>query len=97
MIHDIRTAKRNDLQMIDTSEPIYRVKALEHSNSTETQTEFFIEESPCLSDLKVNEQQKYDDDEDFGLNRFYMEAETQFDLDDILCSNYTQTGKFKNQ
>ena len=27
---------------------------------------------------------------EFGLRQF-MEAETQFDIDDILCSNYTQT------
>ena len=53
--------------------------------STETQTE----EMSC----QVNWTSL---DESEVLARNVEEAETQFDLDDILCSNYTQTGNNHN-
>ena len=65
-----------------------RLGDIEQFNSTETQTE-----SNAVAGGGSNT--TADDDWDsitaeFGLRQF-MEAETQFDIDDILCSNYTQT------
>ena len=65
-----------------------RLGDIEQFNSTETQTE-----SNAVAGGGSNT--AADDDWDsitaeFGLRQF-MEAETQFDIDDILCSNYTQT------
>ena len=61
-----------------------RLGDIEQFNSTETQTE---------SNAVANHTAADDWDSitaEFGLRQF-MEAETQFDIDDILCSNYTQT------
>ena len=64
-----------------------RLGDIEQFNSTETQTE--------NNAVAGGSNTAADDDWDsitaeFGLRQF-MEAETQFDIDDILCSNYTQT------
>ena len=66
-----------------------RLGDIEQFNSTETQTENNAVGGGGGSNTAA------DDDWDsitaeFGLRQF-MEAETQFDIDDILCSNYTQT------
>ena len=66
-----------------------RLGDIEQFNSTETQTENNAVVAGGGSNTAA------DDDWDsitaeFGLRQF-MEAETQFDIDDILCSNYTQT------
>ena len=66
-----------------------RLGDIEQFNSTETQTENNAVVGGGGSNTAA------DDDWDsitaeFGLRQF-MEAETQFDIDDILCSNYTQT------
>ena len=61
-----------------------RLGDIEQFNSTETQTE---------NNAVTNNTAADDWDSitaEFGLRQF-MEAETQFDIDDILCSNYTQT------
>ena len=63
-----------------------RLGDIEQFNSTETQTE--------NNAVAANNHTAADDWDsitaEFGLRQF-MEAETQFDIDDILCSNYTQT------
>ena len=66
-----------------------RLGDIEQFNSTETQTKNNAVGRGGGSNTAA------DDDWDsitaeFGLRQF-MEAETQFDIDDILCSNYTQT------
>jgi hypothetical protein len=59
--------------------------------STETQTDL-----SAVANVVTDWGTVDDDDicassvDEFGLRQ--IEAETQFDLDDILCSNYTQTG-----
>ena len=78
--------------------------------STETQTDEFdllkiaaAEESSArgeggeeVVDKIVDDVDEEDDPLMTSLKRHLIEATTQFDLDDILCSNYTQTcpGKF---
>ena len=55
--------------------------------STETQTddlEMLLK--PSVATTATNQSQNEDG--------FTIEAQTQFDLDDILCSNYTQTALF---
>lgn len=54
--------------------------------STETQTDEF--DDVLMNKRAAVHVSSDDDDDPFSLK---IEATTQFDLDDILCSNYTQT------
>ena len=62
-----------------------RLGDIEQFNSTETQTE---NNAVAASHTAADDWDSIT--AEFGLRQF-MEAETQFDIDDILCSNYTQT------
>ena len=65
--------------------------------STETQTDDFdllkiaASEENSIRDIREDKMVDEEDDPFTSLKRELIEATTQFDLDDILCSNYTQT------
>ena len=66
--------------------------------STETQTDEFdllkiatVSEENSVREVGVDKMVDEEDDPFTSFKRQLIEATTQFDLDDILCSNYTQT------